>query len=72
MDRLMNLRHLQLAERHVLRGSQNIFAQEQHIEALECRGWDATLARAVLQTFVITQTQFVAHRDQILEALGRA
>jgi hypothetical protein len=30
------------------------------------------LARAVLQTFVITQTQFVAHRDQILEALGRA
>lgn len=72
MDRSMHLRHLEQAERHVLRGEQNISDQEQQIRDLEHRRRDTTLARALLETFLHTQAQFVAHRDQILRALGRA
>ena len=66
MDRSRQLQHLEQAERHVLRGEQNLFDQEQRIGVLEHQGHDASLARALLETFLCTQTQFVAHRDQIL------
>jgi hypothetical protein len=72
MNQSMHLRHLEEAERHVLRGEQNISAQEQHIEELELHGHDTTLARSLLDTFLMTQTQFVAHRDEILKTLGQA
>jgi hypothetical protein len=70
MDRSMHLRHLEQAERHVWRGEQNILDQEQHIQSLERRGQDTALAREVLDTFVCTQTLFLAHRDQVLRELG--
>ena len=69
MDRSMHLRHLGETERHVLRGEHNISDQEQRIADLELHGHDAALARTLLETFLVTQTQFVAHRDQILKAL---
>jgi hypothetical protein len=72
MDRSRQLQHLEQAERHLLRGEQNISDQEQRIEVLEQHGHETTLARAVLETLLSTQTQFVAHRDQILRELDGA
>ena len=69
MNRSRQLQHLEQAERHLLRGEQNVSDQEQRIEDLEDHGHDTTLARALLETFLCTQAQFVAHRDQILREL---
>jgi hypothetical protein len=69
MDRSRQLRHLEQAERHLLRGEQNVSDQEQRIEHLEHHGHDASLARTVLETFLCTQAQFVSHRDLILREL---
>jgi hypothetical protein len=71
MDRSRQLQHLEQAERHVLRGEQNVSVQEQRIEDLEYHGHDARLARALLETFLCTQAQFVLHRDLILRELDR-
>ncbi|MGY8661641.1 hypothetical protein Q3C01_04640 [Bradyrhizobium sp. UFLA05-109] len=72
MDRARQLQHLEQAEHHLLCGKRNVSDQEQRIEDLEHHGHDTTLARALLETFVCTQTQFVAHRDQILRELDHA
>ncbi|WP_084801773.1 hypothetical protein [Bradyrhizobium sp. Ec3.3] len=72
MDRSPHLQHLEQAERHLLRGEQNVSDQEQRIEDLEHHGHDTTLARALLETFLRTQMQFVAHRAQILRELDHA
>jgi hypothetical protein len=72
MHRSRQLQHLDEAERHLSRGEQNISDQEKRIEVLEWHGHETSLARAVLETFLSTQTQFVAHRDQILRELQRA
>ncbi|QOG23403.1 hypothetical protein [Bradyrhizobium sp. SEMIA] len=69
MDRSRQLQHLEQAERHVLRGEQNVSDQEQRIEDFENQGYDVTLARALLDTFLRTQVQFVVHRDLILREL---
>ncbi|WP_439370275.1 hypothetical protein ACRQ5Q_35585 [Bradyrhizobium sp. PMVTL-01] len=71
MDRSRQLHHLEQAERDVLRGEQNVFEQEQRIEELEDHRPDASLARAVLETRLSTQAQFVAHRDLILQELNQ-
>ncbi|MGV7214236.1 hypothetical protein [Bradyrhizobium sp. UFLA05-112] len=72
MDRSRQLQHLEQAERHLLRGEQSVSDQEQRIEDLKHHGHDTTLARALLETFLCTQMQFLAHRDQILRELDRA
>ncbi|WP_407158153.1 hypothetical protein [Bradyrhizobium sp. STM 3557] len=72
MDRSRQLQHLAEAEKHVLRGEQAISDQEQRIEELDHRGQDTTFARSLLETFLCTQIQFVAHRDQILRELDGA
>ena len=72
LDRSRQLRHLAEAEKHVLRGEQTISDQEQRIEELDGHGQDTTFARSLLETFLWTQTQFVAHRDQILRELDHA
>ncbi|KRQ01838.1 hypothetical protein AOQ72_10505 [Bradyrhizobium yuanmingense] len=72
MDRSRQLQHLEQAEHHLLRGEQYISDQKQRIEDLERHGHDATLARALLDTFLCTQAQFVGHRDLILRELDHA
>ena len=72
MDRSRQLQHLEGAEKHVLRGEQTISDQERRIEELDRRGQDTTFARSLLETFLSMQSQFVAHRDQILRELDRA
>ena len=70
MDRSMHRQHLEEAERHVRHGQQNVLLLERHIRDHELHGRDATLAREVLDTFRVTQTHFLAHRDQILRELN--
>ncbi|MGY8682883.1 hypothetical protein Q2941_34685 [Bradyrhizobium sp. UFLA05-153] len=72
MDRSRELQHLEEAEKHILRGEQAISDQERRIEELDRHGHDTTFDRALLETFLCTQTQFVAHRDQILRELDDA
>ena len=71
MDRSIQLQHLAEAERHIARGDYHISEQELRIAEFDARGHDATLARALLETFRLTQAQHVAHRDFILKALAR-
>ena len=72
MDRSIQLlQHLVQAEWHVARGEQHISDLELRIAEFDARGHDATLARALLETFRITQAQHVEHRDFILRALAR-
>jgi len=47
MERSRQLRHLEEAEQHVLRGAHNISDQEERIEELDRRGHDTTLARSL-------------------------
>ena len=63
---------LEEAERHLLRGVQNIANQEERMEVLERAGQETISARAVLETFLSTQLQFVAHRDRIVRELHGA
>ena len=69
MDRSIQLQHLEQAERHLLLGEQNVSDQERRVENLRQHGHDTTLACAVLETFVCTQNQFVAHHNQIIREL---
>jgi hypothetical protein len=71
MDRSMQLQHLAQAEQHIARGAEQIRDQEARVIDLERRGQDASLSRAVLETFRSIQAQHVAHRDHILTELGR-
>jgi hypothetical protein len=72
MERSRQLQHLEQAEHHLLRGEQAVADLEQRIEDLQQLGHDTTLARALLETFLCTQAQFVSHRDQILRELDQA
>ena len=63
---------LEEAERHLLRGVQNIANQEERMEVLERAGQETISARTVLETFLSTQLQFVAHRDRIVRELHGA
>ena len=71
MNRSMQLRQLAEAERHISRGEQHISSQELRITDLDRRGQDSTLARALLETFLLVQAQHIAHRDHILRELGQ-
>jgi hypothetical protein len=70
MDRMMRLQHLAQAEAHIARGAQHISDQEMRIADLDLHGHDSALARSLMETFLLTQAQHVAHRDRILVALA--
>jgi len=69
MDRSMQLRHLEKAERHIAEGMRHIAEQELRIEELARHGADLTEARKLLDNFYAMQTQHIAHRDRIRNAL---
>ena len=71
MDRTEQLlRHLAEAVQHIVLGAQYISNQEMRIADFDLRGYDSTLARSLLQTFLVIQSEHVAHRDHILRELG--
>jgi hypothetical protein len=71
MDRTGQLlQDLAVAEQHIALGERHISSQEMRIANLDCRGYDSTLARSLLQAFLLLQSQHVAHRDHILRELS--
>lgn len=69
MNRAMQLKHLEEAERHVAEGERHIVEQEQRVATMDRNGHDARQARDLLDTLRAAQVQFVAHRDFILKEL---
>jgi ferritin len=69
MDRAMELRHLEQAERHIAEGEQHIAEQEDRIADLARMGADTTEARKLLDNFYASQAQHIQHRDRILKEL---
>jgi ferritin len=69
MDRAMELRHLEQAERHIAEGEQHIAEQEDRIADLARMGADTTKARKLLDNFYASQAQHIQHRDRILKEL---
>jgi hypothetical protein len=67
MDRAMQLRHLEEAERHVAQGERHIAEQEERIADLARHGHDTTEARRLLNNFYASQVQH--NRDRIRKDL---
>jgi hypothetical protein len=70
MDLARQIQHLEQAETHVRQGAKHVLAQELRVAELEICGQDASLARAVLDTYRCTQALHVQHRDRVLRELG--
>lgn len=68
MDRAMELRHLEEAERHVAQGGRHIAEQEDRVADLARLGAD-TVARQLLSNFYAAQILHLQHRDRILKEL---
>jgi hypothetical protein len=71
MDREMELRHLEEAERHVAEGAERIGKQVRRIAELDRKGRDLGLALRLLENFRAIQFEHLAHRDRILRDLER-
>ena len=67
MDRQTQMRHLAQAERHVSLGARLIAEQERRIAMLSLGVMEA---RRLLEAFLETQAQHIAHRDLILRELN--
>jgi hypothetical protein len=70
MDRAMELRHLEQAERHIAQGIRHIAEQEERIADLVRLGADTTVARKLLENFYASQVQHIQHRDRIRQELA--
>jgi hypothetical protein len=69
MDRTMQLRRLDEAERHIAHGAHNIIGEEKRIAKMDRDGQDTTHARSLLVVFKNLHQQHVEHRDRIVRAL---
>lgn len=69
MDRAMQLRHLEEAERHVAQGERHISEQEDRIVRLLRLGADTAEAQTLLNNFFATQMLHIGHRARILREL---
>jgi len=69
MDRAMQLRHLDLAERHIAEGVRHIAEQEQRLADLALQGFNTMEARKLLDSFYPVQMLHVQHRHRILKEL---
>ena len=70
MSREMELRHLELANRHIAEGEQRIAEQKALIADLDRRGRDAATAHELLEAFEETLDLMMRHRDLILDKLA--
>lgn len=69
MDRAMELRHLEQADRHIANGKRLVAEQEERVADLARHGHDTTEARKLLDNFYASQVQHIQHRDRILKEL---
>jgi hypothetical protein len=71
VDRAMQIRHLEQAERHVAQGERHIAEQEERVAHLARGGHNVTVARKLLDNFYASQALLIQHRDQIRKELER-
>jgi len=71
VDREMRLGQLELAKRHIAEGEKHIAAQQAIVAEFRRAGWDVTQAAWLLENFVASQAQHIAHRDRILQELRK-
>lgn len=69
MDRAMQLRHLEEAERHIAQGERHIAEQEGRITVMSRQGHNTDEAQKLLDNFYASQAQHIQHRDRILKEL---
>jgi hypothetical protein len=69
MNRAMQLRHLEEAERHIAHGARNIVDEEKRIARMDHYGQDTAHARSLLVVFKNLHQQHVEHRNRIVRAL---
>ena len=68
----MELRHLELANRHITEGKHGIAEQKARIAGLERRrGRDTTTSNELLEAFEETLELMMRHRDLILQKLSQ-
>ena len=65
----MQRRHLEEAERHIVRGRRLIATQEELLLRLRDTGSDTRQARELLNNLLISQDHHLAHREIILREL---
>ena len=71
MSREMELRHLEIANRHIAEGQHRIDEQKARIAGLKRRGRDTAASNELLQVFEETLEQMMRHRALILQELAR-
>jgi hypothetical protein len=71
MDRKLEQRHLQEAERHVAQGLEHIDKERRIIAELDRDGHDTSTARELLKTLEQSQRMHEEHRDHIKAELTR-
>jgi hypothetical protein len=69
MNRAMQLRRLEEAERHIALGARNILDEEGRIARMNHDGQNTAHARSLLAVFKNLHQQHVEHRDRIVRAL---
>ena len=69
MDREMQLRVLEEAERQIVEGERHIAEQELIVVELDRDGHDVTEARRLLKNFYATQNLYIEHRNRIAREL---
>jgi hypothetical protein len=71
MSQEMELRHLELANRHIAEGKHRIAEQRARIAGLERGGRDTTAQNELLEVFEETLALMIRHRDLILRELSQ-
>ena len=66
----MELRHLEMADRHLAENAERIAKQEEMVAGLDRDGHDTTEANRLLGLLRDLQEQGIAHRRLILQALS--
>jgi hypothetical protein len=70
IDRAIVMDHLALAERHVREGERHVARQREAVLEFERDGYDAGLARRLLQQFEVLQKTHIADRDRLRAELA--
>jgi hypothetical protein len=70
VDRLMELAHLRLADRHIAEGELRIAAQVARVESIRARGYPVVPAERLLKLLRITMKGWRHHRRLIIAALN--
>jgi antitoxin (DNA-binding transcriptional repressor) of toxin-antitoxin stability system len=72
MNKTMLHRHLKLAKKRVAQGVQHIASQHKIVDKLVAARADTTIAKELLDTLELSQSQHLADRDRISAELAKS